>query len=121
MFCGCGLKLDFLRNQYNCDSICFRDVAVNPDCLDQTDESSALVWQEYYRDPVFRCEERKCRPAQGRRPCGDGECRNEMSRCYNGLLDPLFDDPCSIVVACYMNYIYLIDVGMYWKYYLYKK
>jgi hypothetical protein len=90
-----------LDNEYRChNGLCvpgdfYEDDALNPDCLDGSDEHDlgsnvfdGSIVCSY--DPTFRCEERTCRRLL-EFPCGDGDCikmtvltlHHDLSFCYN--------------------------------------
>ncbi|CAF3762335.1 unnamed protein product [Adineta steineri] len=99
------------ENEYRChNGQCipeefFQDVETDPDCLDRTDEPRELHTSNCDRDPAFRCEEQTCYPGRTNDfPCGDGTCVVDKSKsCLNGRNNPLFNDNCSIAMACIVS------------------
>jgi hypothetical protein len=101
-------------NEYRChNGQCIpqeflRDNPLNPDCLDNTDESIFRPTTfPCSQDPSFRCEEYACRPGSFEFPCGDGECTAEMAQtCGNGRGNIFFNDICSTAMACILKLRY---------------
>jgi hypothetical protein len=104
------------KNEYRCyNGQCvpeefLRDVSLNPDCLDRTDERLDLTNPSpCLADPAFRCEEHICRPGIEDFPCGDGQCTDGTIICRNGRNKVFFDDLCTRSLMCFIS-DYDIDV-----------
>ena len=88
----------------------FHEIPNIPDCLDRTDESlRTFSLAGCYRNPTFQCEEHTCPPGVLQFSCGDGECTNGITKCYNGRNSLLSGDFCSNTTACSLKLYDQVD------------
>ena len=86
----------------------FQDGSSQPDCFDRTDERF-INSNGCTKTSLFECEEYTCRPGTEEFVCGDGQCVNEMSRCYNGRDSFLSNNFCTNATLCSLEIFRQVD------------